>query len=370
MIEIALAGRVGDFALDVAFHVPARGVTALFGPSGCGKTTVLRCIAGLTQLSGRCVVNGDVWQDAARFRPTHRRPIGVVFQEASLFAHLSVRRNLLYGAPRGAPIDEIVHLLGLARLLDRATTHLSGGERQRVAIGRALLSQPRLLLMDEPLAALDHVTKQEILPYLERLQTTLSLPVIYVSHDMAEVERLADHLVLMAAGQVVASGPIATLQSNPALPLAQSRGAAMSLDGIVCAHDATYGMATVAVAGGTFQVPMPTAIVGAALRLRVLAGDVSLAVVPPGPSTISNILPARIQQATPTGAHELIVVLELGDGHGARLLARVTRRSWERLALAVGQNVFAQVKGVALVAPNILREADTLHDGSDRDGRP
>jgi ABC-type sulfate/molybdate transport systems ATPase subunit len=227
-IEAAFSDRLGDFSLDARFSVPATGVTAIFGPSGCGKTTVARCIAGLHRAAkGFCAVNGDVWQDHTAFRPPHRRPVGYVFQEASLFPHLSVRRNLLYGAPRieaaSVSLDEVVDLLGIAPLLDRSPHHLSGGERQRVAIGRALLSQPKLLLMDEPLAALDHAAKGEILPFLERLRDRLSLPVIYISHDLAEIERLADHLVMMDRGVVTATGPLQALPSALAPRLAASQ---------------------------------------------------------------------------------------------------------------------------------------------------
>jgi molybdate transport system ATP-binding protein len=354
-LQVNFRGRLGGFTLDAAFTVPARGVTALFGPSGCGKTTVLRCMAGLHRAEdGFCAVGGEIWQDGGLFRPTHRRPIGYVFQEASLFAHLSVRRNLLYGAGGGADagaMDEVVALLGLAGLLDRAPGHLSGGERQRVAIGRALLSRPRLLLMDEPLSALDRATKDEILPYLERLQEALALPVVYVSHDLAEVERLADHLVLMRAGRVVAAGPLAALQSDPSLPLAGGRDAAVSLDAVVELYDAGYGLATLVVAGGRFLVPAPPITVGGRRRLRIAASDVSLARQPPGPSTISNVLPARILLVRRSGDHEMTAVLGLGlDGAGDRLLARVTSRSWDQLGLAEGTEVFAQVKGVALVS--------------------
>ncbi len=355
-IRVAFKGQLGRFALDAAFTAPATGVTALFGPSGCGKTTVLRAVAGLVHLpEGYCAVDGDVWQDARSFRPTHRRPIGYVFQEASLFPHLSVRRNLLYGAPRAGPpgeigFDEVADLLGLARLLDRSPRNLSGGERQRAAIGRALLSRPRLLLMDEPLSALDRLTKDEILPFLERLHDRLSLPVLYVSHDMAEVERLADHLVLMRAGRVIAAGPLSDLQSNPSLPLAAARDAAVSVTATVEAYDATYGLVTLAVRGGRFLVPGPPGAVGRRRRLRILAGDVSLALVPPQASTILNTLPARILSATRIGEHEIVVLLGLGsDAGGDRLLARITQRSWDQLSLAEGMSVHAQVKGVALV---------------------
>jgi molybdate transport system ATP-binding protein len=358
-IRVAFRGSLGSFALDAAFAVPARGVTALFGPSGCGKTTVLRCIAGLTRLSGRCAVDGDVWQDEARFLPTHRRPIGYVFQEASLFAHLSVRRNLTYGAPRGEQrggasdisFDEAIDLLGLDGLLDRAPHNLSGGERQRVALGRALLSRPKLMLMDEPLSALDRLTKDEILPFLERLHTRLSLPILYVSHDMAEVERLADFLVLMQAGKVVAAGPIAELQSDPALPLASARDAAVSLDATVEGYDETYGLLTLGIGGGQLMVPAQPGRVGESRRIRIAAGDVSLALAPPSHSSILNIAPARVVSLSTVGRHEIIAVLALGmSGDGPRLLSRITQRSAERLGLKGGQSVFVQIKGVSLAA--------------------
>jgi len=351
-IEVAFRGTVGRFSLDAGFDVPAAGVTAIFGPSGCGKTTVLRCIAGLQRVAdGTCAVDGAVWQNGAIFQPPYQRPIGYVFQEASLFAHLSVRGNLLYGAPKdakGQSFDEVITLLGLAPLLDRAPHNLSGGERQRVAIGRALLSQPRLLLMDEPLSALDRQSKDEILPFLERLHATLALPVIYVSHDMAEVERLADHLVLMAAGRVLASGRLAALQSDISLPLAQGREAAVSLEAVAESYDAADGLAKFSVDEGAFQVPSPPIAVGERRRLRILAGDVSLATSPQR-STILNVLPARILSASESSLHEVTAVLGLGqDGNGARLLARITRRSWNLLGLSEGMPVLAQVKGVAL----------------------
>ncbi len=354
-LEARFRGRIGAFALEAEFAAPARGVTALFGPSGCGKTSVLRCLAGLNRIAdGLCAFDGEVWQDGARFTPPHRRPIGYVFQEASLFPHMSVGRNLLYGAPRGQGAraigyDEVIDLFGLARLLGRSPRNLSGGERQRVALGRALLSQPRLLLMDEPLSALDAAAKDEILPYLERLHAQLALPVVYVTHDMREVERLADHLVLMQKGRVIAAGPLAQLQSDPALPFARAREAAIMLDAAVRGHDARYGLLELEVDGGRFLTPAPPAPLGEHRRLRVTAGDVSLATAPPGPSSIVNILRAKILSASATGEAEMIVVLGLGeDGAGARLLARVTRRSWETLGLAEGMAVHAQVKGVAL----------------------
>ena len=204
--EGGFRGTLGAFRLEAEFLLPSRGITALSGPSGAGKTTLLRCIAGLTRLPGRLVVDGDVWQDARTFLPTHRRALAVVFQEPSLLPHLSVRRNLTYGARRvGAPaarFDDVVDMLGLASLLERSPATLSGGERQRVALGRALLSQPRLLLMDEPLSSLDAASKAEIMPYLERLHRELSLPTLYITHDAQEIARLADHVLTMRDGRV------------------------------------------------------------------------------------------------------------------------------------------------------------------------
>ncbi|MFV0281070.1 MAG: molybdenum ABC transporter ATP-binding protein [Rhodoblastus sp.] len=355
-LQARFRGQVGALALDVDFVAPAAGVTVLFGPSGCGKTSVLRCLAGLRRLAdGHCALSGDIWQEGARFTPTHQRPIGYVFQEASLFPHMSVRANLLYGAPRTRPdsqaidFDEVVALFGLAPLVARSPRHLSGGERQRVALGRALLSQPRLLLMDEPLSALDAAVKDEILPYLERLHARLSLPVVYVTHDMREVERLADHLVLMEKGAVRAAGPLASLLSDPALPFARARDAAVMLDAVVRAHDARYGLLELDVDGGRFLTPAAAGRVGEHRRLRVTAGDVSLATAAPGPSSIVNIFRARILRATATGEAEMIVLLGLGEqGLGAHMLARVTRRSWETLGLAESMPVYAQVKSVAL----------------------
>ncbi len=357
-IRAEFRGTIGKFALDAGFTAPAKGVTALFGPSGCGKTTVLRCIAGLLRVDGVCEIDGEVWQDrSGAFLPTHKRPLGYVFQEASLFQHLSVRRNLLFGAPRkdggraseAIAFDEVVELLGVERLLDRSPRNLSGGERQRVAIGRALLSQPKLLLMDEPLSALDRATKNEILPFLERLRDHLNLPVVYITHDIAEAERLADQLVLMEKGRVIGGGVLEDLQSDPTLPLAAARDAAVTFDGAVQASDEAYGLVTLKIRGGSLTVPAPPAPVGERRRIRVIAGDVSLTREAPGPSSILNVLPARILSMKPVGSNEIIVVVTLGaDGTGARMLSRVTRKSWEALGLAEGVSVYAQVKAVAL----------------------
>ncbi len=357
LIAAAFRGRLGDFDMDIDMSVPACGVTALFGPSGCGKTTLLRAIAGLQRFAqGTCVVAGDVWQNAALFRPPHRRAVGYVFQEASLFPHLSVRGNLLFGArhrqtgPSDLSFGEVADLLGLDPLLGRGPHHLSGGERQRVAIGRALLSRPRLLLMDEPLSALDRPTRDEILPFLERLHGRLDLPVLYVTHDRAEVERLADTLVLLRAGRVEALGPLERLQSDPACSYAQGRDAAVTLDAAVEGYDAEDGLAAMLVAGHRFLVPSPKLMTGEGRRLRIAAGDVSLARSAPEASTILNILPVTIVSGTAAADHAVLVVLALRP-NGPKLLARITRRSWQTLGLEVGQPVFAQIKSVALARP-------------------
>ena len=285
-------GTLGAFVLDAAFEAPMRGVTAVFGPSGCGKTTVLRCVAGLQMLrDGYLSIGGEVWQDGADFRPPYERSVGYVFQEASLFPHLSVRRNLLYGHRRAVRrgteeatrFDDVVALLGMQDLLDRSPLRLSGGERQRVAVGRALLAQPRLLLMDEPLAGLDRLSKDEILPYLEALHTGLSIPILYVSHDIAEVERLADHLVLIQAGHVVACGPLQDLQADPQLPVARLPEASVALNATVTHYDPEYGLTTLSVDGGTIVVPGQHGAPGTLQRVRVRASDVSLARQAPGP---------------------------------------------------------------------------------------
>lgn len=359
-MEARFRGRFGDFELDVGFCAPAVGVTALFGPSGCGKTTVLRCVAGLQRAEdGYFALNGDVWQQGRDFRPPHRRPIGYVFQEANLFPHLSVRANMLFGYSRvvkkgetpAVAFDEVTELLGVGHLLDRAPLKLSGGERQRVAIGRALLSQPSLLLMDEPLAALDRISKDEILPYLERLHGALKIPALYVSHDIAEVERLADHLVLLRGGRVEAAGPASAVQVDPRLSPARQPGAGVTLAATVVHPPGDDGLACLALdgGGGALLAPGDVGPPGAKRRVRIAAADVSLSLESGAVSTILNRLPARIVAAEPLDSAQIVVVVALGeDGGGPRLLSRVTRRSWGALGLKPGDAAFAQIKGAAL----------------------
>lgn len=360
-ISAAFRGRLDRFVLDAAFTVPASGVTALFGQSGSGKTTVLRCMAGLIRLDeGRCAVAGDIWQDGKAFRPTFKRPVGYVFQEASLFPHLSVTGNLLFAtrgrrpAPPSDPIGfgQVVALLGLDRLLERSPRHLSGGERQRVAIGRALLSQPRLLLMDEPLSALDQLSKEEILPYLESLHRSLSIPVLYVSHDLAEIERLADTLVLMERGRVRGTGPIATMLADPDLPLLHMPRPSAVLDGTVELHDPNYRISTVGVPGGQLLVSGRIGEPGQSCRLRIPATDVSLGRQLPLDTSILNALPAKILGAEGSADGQMTVRLALGeDGSGAPILSRISRLSWDRLQLRTGETVIARIKAVALADP-------------------
>lgn len=359
-IEVAFKGQLGGFPLDARFAAPGHGITALFGPSGCGKTSVLRCIAGLQRLNGTCRVGGEIWQDENTFLPPHKRRVGYVFQEASLFPHMSVRSNLLYSshgkvlppAEGRVGFDEVIDLLGLEHLMARAPQHLSGGERQRVAIGRALLSQPRLLLMDEPLSALDRQTRDEILPFLERLHEALAIPVLYVTHDLFEAERLADELVLMRAGGVIASGPLGAIQSDTSLPLALQREAAVSLDAVVKGFDEQYGLLKLDVLGAVFLVPGRQRLeAGTRLRLRVGAGDVSIALEKPAATSILNVLPARIRSARTVDEREMILLLGLGeDGAGDGLLARITRRSWDVLGLSEGTAIHAQVKSASLAS--------------------
>jgi len=362
-IEAAFAGRFGSFQLDVAFRAPIRGVTALFGPSGCGKTTILRGIAGLHHLAGRLSVGDEDWQDDAggAFRPPHQRPVGYVFQEPSLFRHLSVRGNLQFGARRarrnGTPeklaFADVVELLGIAPLLARSPGTLSGGERQRVAVGRALLSQPRLLLMDEPLAALDRQSREEILPYFERLHAELAIPMLYVSHDLAETERLADTIVLLSRGRVLAAGALSALQSDPDLPLLRAPDAGVTVDGRVIGHDHDYALTRYAVPGGELVLPGLQGAGGERRRLRIGATDVSFTRARADETTILNCLPARVVAVTGHNgdAARVNVVAGLGgDGTGARIVGRITRRSRDALALEAGVPVYAQIKSVAVAA--------------------
>jgi len=354
-LRVRLRVDRGAFQLDVDLDLPLRGISALFGHSGSGKTTVLRAIAGLERAPGGVVAFGDeVWQDDARgvFVPVHRRAIGYVFQEASLFPHLSVRANLEFGRKR-VPVHErrfalepVTALLGIENLLERRPDGLSGGERQRVAIARALLASPRLLLMDEPLAALDLRRKLEILPYLERMHGELAIPIVYVSHAPDEVARLADHLVLLDDGKAVASGPLSETLARVDLPPSFADDAGVVLDTILAGHEED-ALSRLEFAGGALFVGRRREAVGTRLRCRIHARDVSLALDHPQGTSIVNRLPAVVTAvaATDTPGH-VLVQLWMGE---SPLLARITERSRRELGIAPGLRLWVQIKGVALL---------------------
>ncbi len=342
------------FSLDVDIQLPGRGVSALFGPSGSGKTTLLRCLAGLERApDGYLSVGGEVWQEGREFVPPHKRPLGYVFQEASLFPHLSVRRNLEYGLRRIAhdarrvSLDHAIELLGIGHLLERMPERLSGGERQRVAIARALAVSPSILLMDEPLAALDLARKQEILPYLERLHDELEIPLIYVSHAPDEVARLADHIVVMDAGRAVAAGPLVETLARLDLPLHLGEDAGVVLDGVLAERDETWHLARVDFPGGSLWVREHGVPLGHHVRVRILARDVSLALEHQNHTSIQNLLPGTVE-AIGDDSHAALALVRVRVGESA-LVARLTRRSVAALELALGRTVWAQVKSVALI---------------------
>ncbi len=343
------------FKLQANLQLPGCGITALFGPSGSGKTTLLRVLAGLEpQAQGRVSVLGEVWQDSRTkiFRPVYQRAVGYVFQEASLFDHLNVQDNLKFGfkrTPRDQRAqgwDHAVSLLGIGHLLSRWPHELSGGERQRVAIGRALASNPRLLLMDEPLAALDAPRKAEILPYLERLQAELSVPVVYVSHAIDEVARLADYLVLLDGGQVLGSGPTDAMLTRLDLPLSHGDTASAIIRAQVSEHEPDYHLTLATFAGGCLRVPQQALAPGQVLRIRVQARDVSLTLSPQLGTSILNIVSARVTGLVPDGSGQVIVKLDVS---GTSLLALVTRKSMDTLGLVKGMQVYAQIKSVAIL---------------------
>lgn len=356
-IEAQLRLSHPGFELDVQLSLPGQGVTVLLGPSGCGKTTVLRCLAGLARARGRVSVAGESWQDDERglHVPTHRRSLGMVFQEASLFAHLSVADNLLYGFRR-VPLkqrriqpEQAIGLLGIGHLMGREPAGLSGGERQRVAIARALLTSPALLLMDEPLSALDAARKAEVLPYLAALSDG-GVPIVYVTHSLDEAARLADHLVVMRSGQVELAGPADEVMARPDSPLARFDDASTILHATLIEREPHPGLARLQLGtdgGSGLWVGGCTEAIGARVRVRVLARDVSVALSRPVDSSILNILPATVEALHDEDAASVMLRLHLADG--SALLARLTRRSVMGLGLKPGLAVHAQIKGAALL---------------------
>ncbi|MFS1287384.1 molybdenum ABC transporter ATP-binding protein [Pseudomonas piscis] len=358
-IQLQLQVGYGAFALDLDLQLPGRGVTALFGHSGSGKTTCLRCIAGLEKTGrGRIQINDELWQDSQRklFVPPHKRSLGYVFQEASLFPHLSVQANLEFGLRRiprqlrRVDMAQATELLGIGHLLQRHPQHLSGGERQRIGIARALLTSPRLLLMDEPLAALDSKRKNEILPYLERLHDELDIPVLYVSHSQDEVARLADHIVLLSEGRALASGPVGDTLARLDLPLALGDDAGVVVQGQVSAYDPAYQLLSLQLPGSQLLVRVAHEPVapGRSLRFKVQARDVSLSLQASEHSSILNRLPVTVSEEIPADntAHVLVRL----DAMGTPLLARITRFSRDQLGLHPGQRLWAQIKAVAVLA--------------------
>lgn len=353
-IDVRFAGSLGAFSLDVGFECPMHGITALFGPSGCGKTTILRCMAGLHRMAGSLRVGTETWQDDATglFIRPHERPIGYVFQEASLFPHLSVRKNLEYGLrripaqDRRVTLDEAAYLLGIGELLPRRPDSLSGGQRQRVGIARALLTSPRLLLMDEPLASLDRKSKQEILPYLERLHDELKMPVLYVSHSPEEVARLADHLVLLDGGRVRASGPLLELRARLDLAHDLHTEADAIIEARVSRHDEDFHLSYLDFSAGRFIVTRNNLPTNHPVRMRVLARDVSITLEPQTGTSILNIFPAVVDELAADGEGQMLVRLDLT---GTPILSRITRKSAHVLGLEPGKRVYAQVKAVALL---------------------
>jgi molybdate transport system ATP-binding protein len=353
-IDVRLKVRQGSFNLDAEFVTPAQGITAIFGPSGCGKTTLLRAIAGLETCSdGYIKVGEQIWQDDNRNLPPHRRPLGYVFQEPSLLSHLSVRRNLEYGfkrvvaSDRRVAFDQTVLLLGLEPLLDRRPATLSGGERQRVAIARALLSSPRLLLMDEPLAALDIESKAEILPFIDRLHDELEIPVLYVSHSPDDVARVSDRMVVLDAGRVRASGTVGDIFTRLDLPLARGDEAEAIIEATVSGHDVEHHLTLLDFPGGQFTIPGEVEPLGKQVRLRVLAKDVSLTLERQSDTSILNIFPANVDEVSAAGPAQVMVRLQAG---GVPILARITRRSAAALGVEPGKQLFVQIKSVALLA--------------------
>lgn len=346
MIAVRVQKALGAFRLDAAFEAPA-GVTAIFGRSGSGKTSVVNAVAGLLRPdAGQITVSGDPLFDAAQSMsvPTHRRRVGYVFQDARLFPHLSVAENLHYGGSYNA--EQVIDVLGLTDLLDRRPAGLSGGERQRVALGRALMCDPRILLMDEPLAALDAARKAEILPYIERLRDSVKTPILYVSHDMSEVARLATTLVVMEAGQVVVAGPLGEVLSDPAaIPLVGVRDAGAVIETKVAGRLLDDGLTELVFSGGRLILPGLLGTLGQKVRLRIPAQDVIIAQERPTGLSALNVLPATITQINEGRGPGVAVRLQAGEDH---LLARVTRRSAGRMGLAVGQQVYAIIKATAV----------------------
>ena len=353
MIECKIKIHLESFILDANFSIPDRGITVVFGPSGSGKTTLLRAIAGLEKSDKGFLKIGDsVWQEGGNFLATHKRQIGYVFQDASLFDHLDVKGNLNFVIKRAVGLKEdfiesIHNLLEIKSLLNRRTTQLSGGERQRVAIARALLTNPKILLLDEPLSALDMKRKNEILPYLDSIHNDLEIPILYVTHSQSEMSRLADHLLLIEDGHIIGSGPVNDMLTRFDMPLSHGAEAVSIIEAKVVGREAKFNLMHLEFLGGQFVVPDNGFPVQTRVRIRVVARDVSLTKSKQVDTSILNIFPATVQEIVPEGEAQVMVRLEIKE---TILLACITRMSSYKLRLDKGTKVFVQVKSVAILS--------------------
>ena len=353
MIECKIKIQLESFMLDANFSIPDRGITVVFGPSGSGKTTLLRAIAGLEKSDDGFLKIGDsVWQKGENFLPTHKRQIGYVFQDAALFDHLDVKGNLNFVVKRAIGLKEdfiesIHNLLEIKTLLNRKTTQLSGGERQRVAIARALLTNPKILLLDEPLSALDLKRKNEILPYLDSIHNDLEIPILYVTHSQDEMSRLADHLLLIEDGNIVGSGPVNDMLTRFDMPLSHGGDAVSIIEAEVLKRDSEFNLMHLDFLGGQFIVPDNSFPVQTKVRIRVVARDVSLTKSKQVDTSILNIFPAMVQEIVNEGEAQVMVRLQIKE---TILLACITRKSSYKLRLEKGSEVFVQVKSVAILS--------------------
>ena len=353
MIECKIKVQLESFMLDANFSIPDRGITVVFGPSGSGKTTLLRAIAGLEKSDDGFLKIGDsVWQKGEDFLATHKRQIGYVFQDAALFDHLDVKGNLNFVVKRAIGLKEdfiesIHNLLEIKTLLNRKTMQLSGGERQRVAIARALLTNPKILLLDEPLSALDLKRKNEILPYLDSIHNDLEIPILYVTHSQDEMSRLADHLLLIEDGNIIGSGPVNDMLTRFDMPLSHGGDAVSIIEAEVLKRDSEFNLMHLDFLGGQFIVPDNSFPVQTKVRIRVVARDVSLTKSKQVDTSILNIFPAMVQEIVNEGEAQVMVRLQIKD---TILLACITRKSSYKLRLEKGSEVFVQVKSVAILS--------------------
>jgi molybdate transport system ATP-binding protein len=353
-LHVTLALERGDFGLNVNLELPGAGATVLFGPSGSGKTTVLRCVAGLERAKGRVTIGNESWQDSTQDQwvPTFAREVGYVFQEPSLFEHMNVRANLQFGIrrvnkPDAKPaLESAITLLGISHLLGRSPQSLSGGERQRVAIARALATQPKILLLDEPLASLDIARRHEIIPWLERMHYELRIPMLYVTHSMEELTRLADHVVLLDRGKVKVQGPISQVLFNPVFAAAVGGEAGTVLSGFIKEHDQAFHLTCIDLHGSSLWVPERNLAVGSKVRVYIHANDISLATHKPDNSSIQNVI-AGVVEAIHEDTHPATCLVTICS-HEQRFLSRITRKALDRLSLEIGLPVWMQIKSVAL----------------------